>query len=139
VQVFQVPIQSTCHQVCVCDRTEWLCSTADRSNGNTVGQCHRNFYTPIDTGYLNEEIPNDEQKDAMLIEEIEDVVQTSWQLSAMISSSFPLFSSVLYQMISRANSIDFVYCVVFFFLEHIERQLSHCLRHLPFFFRVVAT
>jgi hypothetical protein len=52
--------------------TEWLCSAPDRSDGNTVSVCHRDFYTPIDTGYLDVEIPNDERDDAMSIEEIQD-------------------------------------------------------------------
>jgi hypothetical protein len=56
--------------------TEWLCSQPDLSLG-VAGRCHRNYRTPIDTGYLDEEIPNDERKDAMIIEEIEDESETA--------------------------------------------------------------
>jgi hypothetical protein len=51
--------------------TEWVCMSPEPSDG-VVGTCHRDFYTAIDTGYLDVEIPNDERKDAMVIAEIQD-------------------------------------------------------------------
>jgi hypothetical protein len=51
-----------------------LCSYPDPSLG-VASLCHRNYHTPIDTGFLDEEIPDDERKDAMMIEEIKDDAQ----------------------------------------------------------------
>jgi hypothetical protein len=56
--------------------TEWLCSHPDTSLGH-ASRCHRDYHISIDTGYLDVEIPNDERKDAMIIEEIEDDSQTA--------------------------------------------------------------
>jgi hypothetical protein len=49
--------------------SEWLCSSPDTGVAST---CHRDYYTPIDTGYLDVEIPNDTRADDMVIEELKD-------------------------------------------------------------------
>jgi hypothetical protein len=58
--------------------TEWLCSHPDPSLGD-ASRCHRDYHRSIDTGYLDVEIPNDERKDAMIIEEIEDTSEQETQ------------------------------------------------------------
>ena len=51
---------------------EWLCSDADLKGDGVSSRCHRDYKTPIDTGYLDEVIPDDERKDGMVIEEIKE-------------------------------------------------------------------
>jgi hypothetical protein len=51
--------------------TGWLCSHPDLSIG-AASRCHRDYHIPIDTGYLDIEIPNDEREDAMSVEEVND-------------------------------------------------------------------
>jgi hypothetical protein len=58
--------------MCVRQNETWLCITADLRDGDVSSRCHRDYKSPIDTGYLDEVIPDDERKDGMIIEEITD-------------------------------------------------------------------
>jgi hypothetical protein len=63
---------SRAETLCVRQRgKEWVCMTAESSTTGT-GKCHRDFYTAIDTGYLDVEIPNDERPSGVMIEEIKE-------------------------------------------------------------------
>jgi hypothetical protein len=61
--------------MCVRQKVKWVCMSPD----GAAGVCHRDFYTPIDTGYLDVEIANDKLEDAMIIEEIKDDPQEEEQ------------------------------------------------------------
>jgi hypothetical protein len=68
--------------------TQWLCSSADLTL-DVANKCHRNYHLAIDTGYLDVDVPNDERKDAMVIEEINDEEQERLEIDNKLAALLP--------------------------------------------------